>query len=425
LESTARARVPPPTETDGRRGTMVYEEGEGVYWVVSLPVLGGSAEATWDAVQQNTVYAQDLSTNFKLNVPETLRVGTLDSLLELSDELSRDAQVIEGTCAKLRRQCVEHATTSANSDGVVDLSGLGDLSQEDGDAVESFEWNEAKFPSNRPLKDLVGRVMEGVHRTDDALKVKLSEFNSVRANLAALSRKSQGSLAVREIATIVKEEDCVVTENLCTCFLVVPNAQKKEFMKTYEKWSNFSFLTSEGRSAHISCCVPRSALVLAEDKDYQLFRVVVFAKMEDTFKQSAREKGFQVRDFVLDPEGLEEQKQSLGQLKQEAKEMETSLAEWSLVAYKECLDSWMHVLTIRVFVESILRYGLPPSFQAAVLRPNKRCEVKVRAVLANQFGKHVSNHWKKDGEEKSTGPGAAGQDQDVFPYVSFTVNFNK
>merc|ERR1739848_787581 len=105
--------------------------------------------------------------------------------------------------------------------------------------------------------------------------------------------------------------------------------------------------------------------------------------------------------------------------------IEQQLVEWSITAYKEMLGCWMHMLTIRIFVESILRYGLPPSFQAAVIKPNKKCEVKVRAVLANQFGKHMSNHWRKDGEEKSTGPGAAGQDQDVFPYVSFTVNFNK
>ena len=85
----------------------------------------------------------------------------------------------------------------------------------------------------------------------------------------------------------------------------------------------------------------------------------------------------------------------------------------------------MHMLTIRIFLESILRYGLPPSFQAAVLKPNRRCEIKVRAVLANQFGKHVSNHWRKNGDgDDNKGASGAGQDE-VFPYVSFTVNFNK
>ncbi len=65
-----------------------------------------------------------------------------------------------------------------------------------------------------------------------------------------------------------------------------------------------------------------------------------------------------------------------------------------------------------------------------MIKPNKRCEVKVRAVLANQFGKHVSNHWKRgedggDGGGKGAAAAAGGGEQDVFPYVSFTVNFNK
>jgi len=246
----------------------MYDEGEGVYWVVSLPVLGGSQEATWDAVQQNTVYAQDLSSNFKLNVPETLRVGTLDSLLELSDELVRDTAAIEGTCAKLRRQCLEHShhsgtSASGRNGDHAFLDDTPDLKGEDALAVESFEWNEAKFPSNRPLKEAVERIMEGVHRTDDALKVKLSEYSSCKSNLAALTRKSAGSLAVREIGSIVREEDVVQTENLTTCMLVVPSGQKKEFVRTYETWANFSFISDDngGRTNHISIVVPRSAKV--------------------------------------------------------------------------------------------------------------------------------------------------------------------
>ena len=319
----------------GVRERMTYEEGDGMYWVVSLPVLGGSAEATWDAVQQNTVYAQDLSTNFKLNVPETLRVGTLDSLLELSDELQRDAQSLEATCAKLRRQCVEGAAaTTSGGDYAGVGTNMGGLEAEDCEAIESFEWNEAKYPSNRPLKELVERVMEGVHRTDDALKVKLSEYSSSRANLAALSRKSQGSLAVREIGSLVKEEDYVSTENLCTCMLVVPNSSKKEFTKTYERYANFSFINQEGRSAHVSAAVPRSAKVVAEDKDYTLYRVVCFSRTVDTFKQAAREKGVQVREFKFDEGKVEEERENLADLKQECREMEDALHEWSRTAYR-------------------------------------------------------------------------------------------
>ncbi len=46
----------------------------------------------------------------------------------------------------------------------------------------------------------------------------------------------------------------------------------------------------------------------------------------------------------------------------------------------------MHLLVVRLFVESILRYGLPPSFQAAVLRPQDKTENRLRAELDSSFG---------------------------------------
>jgi len=99
--------------------------------------------------------------------------------------------------------------------------------------------------------------------------------------------------------------------------------------------------------------------------------------------------------------------------------------DWSLTSYKEVLGCWMHILSIRIFVESILRYGLPPSFQAAVIKPHSHTRAKVRAALASQFGGLVSNHWKNTQEEQEQASSKGGADAEVFPYVSFTVNFDK
>ena len=36
---------------------------------------------------------------------------------------------------------------------------------------QRFAWNEAKYPSRRPLKDIVSSIMETVQKLDDDLKV--------------------------------------------------------------------------------------------------------------------------------------------------------------------------------------------------------------------------------------------------------------
>jgi len=43
--------------------------------------------------------------------------------------------------------------------------------------------------------------------------------------------------------------------------------------------------------------VPRSSKVVAEDNDYVLVTVVLFKRVVDEFKASARVKGYQVRVF--------------------------------------------------------------------------------------------------------------------------------
>ncbi len=52
----------------------------------------------------------------------------------------------------------------------------------------------------------------------------------------------------------------------------------------------------------------------------------------------------------------------------------------------QAFSCYMHVLVVRLFVESILRYGLPPHFQAAVVRPGEKSEGRLRAELDNTFG---------------------------------------
>jgi hypothetical protein len=46
----------------------------------------------------------------------------------------------------------------------------------------------------------------------------------------------------------------------------------------------------------------------------------------------------------------------------------------------------VHLCVVRLFVESILRYGLPPQFQAVVVKPLPKMETRLRLVLASAFG---------------------------------------
>jgi hypothetical protein len=52
----------------------------------------------------------------------------------------------------------------------------------------------------------------------------------------------------------------------------------------------------------------------------------------------------------------------------------------------QAFSCWVHLCVVRLFVECILRYGLPPQFQAVVVKPLPKMETRLRAVLASAFG---------------------------------------
>ena len=330
----------------------------------------------------------------QFNVPE-LRVGTLDSLLALSDDLVRVNALVEAVASKIQRQ-------------VVDLAAIECASEElsvDGISAEryltAFTWDEAKHPARRPLRETVEKLQESVAKVDDEFKVKTSEYTMVKGQLNVISRKAAGSLATRDLGDLVQPSDLVETENLTTLCVAVPKFSQKDWIDSYETLAQF--------------VVPRSSKLIKEDGDYALYTVTLFRRVVDAFKSAAREKMFQVRDFTYDAEVVQAKASERAELKTEVEERRAAMYEWCQTSYGEVFSAWVHICAIRLFVESILRYGLPPSFQATVIKPHRKCEKKLRAVLTNTFGRGASSHWNVDpGDEKSLG-------EDTHPYVSFKI----
>lgn len=370
------------------------------YWVVSLPVQSSSS-TLWSRLQESISKNSFDTPLYRFNTPD-LRVGTLDSLLSLSDDLTKSNNFVEGVSHKIRRQIEELERVSG-----VESSGL----TVDGVPVDSyltrFAWDEAKYPTMSPLREIVDGIHVQVAKIEDDLKVRVAEYSNVRSQLNVINRKQSGSLAVRDLSNLVKPEDIVISEHLVTLLAVVPKYSQKEWEANYETMTTY--------------VVPRSSKKLHEDNEYALFTVTLFARVADNFKTSAREKGFQIRDFEYSPEAQESRKSELERLVQDQESLRSSLLQWCYISYGEVFSSWMHFCAVRTFAESILRYGLPPNFLAAVLAPSMKSEKKVRSILEGLCDSRNSGYWKS--EDESGAMAGLGGDADTHPYVSFTINF--
>jgi V-type H+-transporting ATPase subunit C len=103
-------------------------------------------------------------------------------------------------------------------------------------------------------------------------------------------------------------------------------------------------------------------------------------------------------------------------LEQEVGEAKQDLATWCSTSYSDVFSAWLHICGVRLFVESVLRYGLPPKFLGTVVEPMSRQEGKVRAALADAFAGTGAEFWK---EEEG-----GYVEKDMHPYVSFTLDID-
>ena len=146
-----------------------------VYWLVSLPLLDNQKERTWSTLQQKTTYDNDWSVNFKFDLPE-LRVGTLDSLMQLSDDLVKTSVSLDGIVGKIRRTIVDVCGCPA---GAMQIDNTPVDSY-----LTSFQWDEAKYPSRRSLSETVTKIQEEMLKLDDDLKVLLEKIPTQTSPLA-------------------------------------------------------------------------------------------------------------------------------------------------------------------------------------------------------------------------------------------------
>ena len=139
-----------------------------MYWLCALPLLDGAKDRTWNLLQQKTTYDADMSINYRFELPD-LRIGTLDSLMVLSDDLVKVNGLMEAVVNKIRRQLFEMQTLAASEDKDVQEVLVEGVPPDN--YLERFTWDEAKYPPRRPLQETISTLTETVQKLEDDLKV--------------------------------------------------------------------------------------------------------------------------------------------------------------------------------------------------------------------------------------------------------------
>jgi len=377
------------------------------YWLISAPG-DKTCQQTWDVMNNTTSKQNQLSVNFKFNIPD-LKVGTLDVLVGLSDDLAKLDAFTEQVTRKITTYFAD--VLEAQRDKLAE--NLHANGQDISVYVTKFQWDMAKYPIKQPLRNLTEIISKQVSQIEADLKTKSTAYNNLKSSLQSMERKQAGSLLTRNVSDLVKKEDFVLnSEYLTTILVVVPKAAYKDWEAKYELLTDM--------------VVPQSTKCVFEDNEHGLFTVTLFQKVVDEFKHHAREHKFYVKDFVYNEDNIQQEKGQLTKLSQDKKKQYGPLVRWLKVNFSEAFTAYVHIKALRVFVESVLRYGLPVNFQAMLLLPNKKTTKRLREVL-NQLYNHLDSSGQggsdQDRDDTVTTLQATlgGAGADFYPYVSYRI----
>jgi V-type H+-transporting ATPase subunit C len=165
----------------------------------------------------------------------------------------------------------------------------------------------------------------------------------------------RGNLSTKSLTPVVDPSLLIHnSEYLETHLVVVPNNYKKDFLRSYETISPM--------------VVPRSSVEVTHDDEFTLFAVTTFKKHSAEFQHKCREMKWTPRDYKYIEGGKEEERKEIERVSKDERKIWGEALRLGRTGWSESVMIWIHVLTLRVFVETVLRYGLPLDFVCGLIK---------------------------------------------------------
>lgn len=330
-------------------------------------------------LQEDLIGGRVFVSDFK--IPE-FKIGSLDSLIVESEELAKYDAQIGGSIAKIVEILSGLNETSTNAFKTVPINNVPIP-----EYLENFQWQTRKFKLDKPIAELIELISGEAAQLDADVRATFSNYNNAKTSLVAAERKKTGDLSVRSLHDIVKPEDFILkSEYLTTVLIAVPKNLKSEFEKTYET------LTPN--------VVPGSAGIISQDSEYILYNVHLFKKNAQEFCTKAREKKYIPREFNYSEELIDQLKKEHDSAANLEHSLRVQLVRLAKTAYSDCFVDWFHIKAVRVYVESVLRYGLPPHFNTKIIAVPPKNLTKCKHELIEAFGYLSGNAFAKDKQGK-------------------------
>ncbi|GKZ82466.1 hypothetical protein AnigIFM56816_007283 [Aspergillus niger] len=382
------------------------------YLLVSFPTSITPSHHRDDALDAiSTTISSENGSVAPFPIPE-FKIGTLDALVQQADELAKLEAGCQGVVAK-----VGDALKNILDGDEAQIDKMKTVNDKPVDQyLRTFSWNKVKYRADKPLGELIDLLQKEAASIDNDIRSKYTQYNQVKNTLATLQRKQTGNLSTKSLSSVVDPRTLVRdSEYIETHLVAVPAQQVKEFLKVYETVAPM--------------VVPRSATLVASDDDFTLYAVTTFKKHSLEFVHKCRENKWIPRDFKYIEGGKEEERKEFERVGGDERKLWGETLRLGRTAWSEAVMVWIHVYVLRVFVETVLRYGLPLDFVCTLIRTpgtkqadkaKRNLDDKYSYLAGNAFGRDKKGRVKRDDPGEIHGEG--GPEYTAYVYYEFEFN---
>ncbi|KAL6357709.1 hypothetical protein LRP88_07882 [Fusarium phalaenopsidis] len=381
------------------------------YALLSLPLGVFDSSDREEAISSlRGTISSDNGSVLPFSIPD-FKIGTLDALVQQADDLAKLEASCQAVVAKVGDSLKN--VLEGDEDRIAQYKMVNDSEMR----PCLFRWPIANSCWQSPPISI-----SELATVDNDVKTKFNQYNSVKTNLATLQRRQTGNLSTKSLTPIVDPSLLIQdSEYIETHLIVVPANSKKDFIKSYETLAPM--------------VVPRSSVQVAQDEEFVLFAVATFKKHSAEFLAKCREQKWTPRQYKHVQGGREEEQRELDRVTNEERKVCGEALRMGRTGWSESVMIWVHVLTLRVFVEAVLRYGLPLDYVTALVKTTTKLAPKVKTALdsnysylgGNAFGRDKRGKITKDDAALSSEMAAAGfqtgEGHEYTAYVYYEVEF--
>ncbi len=396
-----------------------------------------SPDATLSTIKQFAGHDGKCCDFYKLEIPN-LHHGTLDSLIALSDELTRVNTMVESVVRKVERQYFEMRAHDPNKKTPIPILKVQERTIDS--YLQRWSWDFARYQhQGKKLGELVNQMTVLASTTDEELKALLATHSEKLQSLTMWQRKKVINLVSSDFEDFLTLEqlrnfDIQDNEHLVTLFVVCNKAMQEDFLANYCSADG----NDDGWARSIACfgapgdreatkgspVVPGSAVLVYETESQVMYSIAVLRGHSTSGRidpatatfipgthvdyiapitAAFREKRCTVRrlkkpatsstdapssssNSTHSSESIQATAQegllaNLVRAQAELDHSQNTIIRWSASHYGDAMAAFVHLKVISAYLESVLRYGVPADFCAFFAVPLPGMRVQAKAAL--------------------------------------------